>query len=543
MMTQGTPVFILKEGTERTRGKDALTNNISAARAIAESVRTSLGPRGLDKMLTDSFGDVTITNDGATILKEMDVSHPIAKFVVELAKSQDDEVGDGTTSVVVLTGELLKVAETLINQGIHPTIVVEGFRIAQSQAIKFLEEMSTTVKNTDTESLKKIASTSMGSKIISTSSSQLADLIVKAVQKVMVNGNVDLEDIKVEKKTGGAITESRLVEGILLDKEVVHPAMPTDVEDTKILLLDDALEISKTEIDAELSINAPDQIKGFMDREQGMLKEMAEKIKESGATVVLCSKGIDDIVQHLLAKAGIMAVRRIKKSDMEKLSKATGAKIVSRLDDASEEDLGEAGHIYQQSIADDKYVFVEECPNAHAVTILVRGGTELVIDEAERSIHDALCVVRNVIRDGRIVYGGGSIEIAIANKLQEYATTLPGREQLAIQAFATALEVIPRTLAENTGLDPIDIMAELRKSSKPGMFLGVDPVNKKVKDFGAAKDIVEPISVKRQVITSAAEAAQMVLRIDDVISAKDLGGGAGGPGPGGRGGDEDSDLD
>ena len=543
MMTQGTPVFILKEGTERTRGKDALTNNISAARAIAESVRTSLGPRGLDKMLTDSFGDVTITNDGATILKEMDVSHPIAKFVVELAKSQDDEVGDGTTSVVVLTGELLKVAETLINQGIHPTIVVEGFRIAQSQAIKFLEEMSTTVKNTDTESLKKIASTSMGSKIISTSSSQLADLIVKAVQKVMVNGNVDLEDIKVEKKTGGAITESRLVEGILLDKEVVHPAMPTDVEDTKILLLDDALEISKTEIDAELSINAPDQIKGFMDREQGMLKEMAEKIKESGATVVLCSKGIDDIVQHLLAKAGIMAVRRIKKSDMEKLSKATGAKIVSRLDDASEEDLGEAGHIYQQSIADDKYVFVEECPNAHAVTILVRGGTELVIDEAERSIHDALCVVRNVIRDGRIVYGGGSIEIAIANKLQEFATTLPGREQLAIQAFATALEVIPRTLAENTGLDPIDIMAELRKSSKPGMFLGVDPVNKKVKDFGAAKDIVEPISVKRQVITSAAEAAQMVLRIDDVISAKDLGGGAGGPGPGGRGGDEDSDLD
>ena len=543
MMTQGTPVFILKEGTERTRGKDALTNNISAARAIAESVRTSLGPRGLDKMLTDSFGDVTITNDGATILKEMDVSHPIAKFVVELAKSQDDEVGDGTTSVVVLTGELLKVAETLINQGIHPTIVVEGFRIAQSQAIKFLEEMSTTVKNTDTESLKKIASTSMGSKIISTSSSQLADLIVKAVQKVMVNGNVDLEDIKVEKKTGGAITESRLVEGILLDKEVVHPAMPTDVEDTKILLLDDALEISKTEIDAELSINAPDQIKGFMDREQGMLKDMAEKVKESGATVVLCSKGIDDIVQHLLAKAGIMAVRRIKKSDMEKLSKATGAKIVSRLDDASEEDLGEAGHIYQQSIADDKYVFVEECPNAHAVTILVRGGTELVIDEAERSIHDALCVVRNVIRDGRIVYGGGSIEIAIANKLQEYATTLPGREQLAIQAFATALEVIPRTLAENTGLDPIDIMAELRKSSKPGMFLGVDPVNKKVKDFGAAKDIVEPISVKRQVITSAAEAAQMVLRIDDVISAKDLGGGAGGPGPGGRGGDEDSDLD
>ena len=543
MMTQGTPVFILKEGTERTRGKDALTNNISAARAIAESVRTSLGPRGLDKMLTDSFGDVTITNDGATILKEMDVSHPIAKFIVELAKSQDDEVGDGTTSVVVLAGELLKVAENLINQGIHPTIVVEGFRLAQAQAIKYLDVMSTPVKNTDTESLKKIASTSMGSKIISTSSDQLAELVVQAIQKVIVDGKVDLEDIKVEKKTGGSITESKLIEGILLDKEVVHPAMPTDVEDAKILLLDDALEISKTEIDAELSINAPEQIKGFMDREQGMLKEMADKVKDSGATVVLCSKGIDDIVQHLLAKAGIVAVRRIKKSDMEKLSKATGAKVVSRLDDVSADDLGQAGHIYQQSIADDKFVFVEECPNAHAVTILLRGGTELVVDEEERSIHDALCVVRNVIRDGHIVYGGGSIEIAIANKLQEYATTLPGREQLAIQAFAQALEVIPRTLAENTGLDPIDIMAELRRSSKPGTFLGVDPVNKKVKDFGTAKDIVEPISVKRQVITSAAEAAQMVLRIDDVISAKDLGGGAGGPSPGGHGGDEDSDLD
>ncbi|MFW9928546.1 MAG: thermosome subunit alpha [Candidatus Thorarchaeota archaeon] len=542
MMTQGTPVFILKEGTERQRGKDALSNNIAAARAIAESIRTALGPRGLDKMLTDSFGDVTITNDGATILKEMDVAHPIAKFVVELAKSQDDEVGDGTTSVVVLTGEMLKVAEELINQGIHPTILVEGFRIAQEEAIKFLDEISTKVKPTDTPTLKKLAATSMGSKIVSTSSDYLSELIVKAVQAVTVGGNVDLDDIKVEKKSGGAISDSELIEGIVLDKEVVHPAMPHDVEEAKILLLDDALEISKTEIDAELSIRSPDQIKGFLDREQGMLKDMANSIQELGANVVLCSKGIDDVVQHMLAKSGIMGVRRIKKSDMEKLAKATGAKIVSELSDISADDLGTAGHIYERLVTDDKMVFVEECPKATAVTILVRGGTELVVDEAERSIHDALCVVRNAVRDGKIVTGGGSAEMAISSKLQAFAQTLPGREQLAVQAFGHALEVIPRTLAENTGLDPIDIMTELRQS-KPTELLGVDPIAKKVKDFKKSKDVLEPSSVKRQAITSASEAAQMILRIDDVISAKDLGGGGAPGGPGGDMGDDGGDLD
>ncbi|OLS24744.1 MAG: Thermosome subunit alpha [Candidatus Heimdallarchaeota archaeon LC_3] len=536
MMTQGgTPVFILKEGTERTRGKDALTNNIAAARAIAESIRTALGPRGLDKMITDSFGDVTITNDGATILKEMDVAHPIAKYVVELSKTMDDSVGDGTTTVVVICGELLKLAEELIEEGIHPTILVEGFRLAQEEALKHLDKISTKVEPTDTATLKKLAKTSMGSKIVSASADYLADLVVKAIQSVTFDGKADLDDVKIEKKPGGSISETELIEGIVLDKEVVHPAMPTDVENAKILLLDEALEISKTEIDAELSIRSPDQIKGFLDREQGMLKEMADKVKELGATVVLCSKGIDDVVQHLMAKSNIMAVRRIKKSDMDKLAKATDAKIVSHLSDAGADDLGSAGHIYQRLVTDDKMVFVEECPQTYAVTLLIRGGTELVVDEAERSIHDALCVVRNVVEDGRIVPGGGAPEMAISAALEKFATTLPGREQLAVKAFGQALEVIPRTLAENTGLDPIDIMTEL-KQAKPTELLGVDPINKVVKNFKLSKDILEPTAVKRQAITSASEGAQMILRIDDVISGK--GGGDGAPGgPGGPGGD------
>jgi chaperonin GroEL (HSP60 family) len=462
-------------------------------------------------MMTDSFGDVTITNDGATILKEMDVAHPIAKFVVEQSKTMDDEVGDGTTTVVVLTGEMLKVAEELIDQGIHPTILVEGYRIAQEEAIKYLNKISTKVKADDMETLKQIAKTSMGSKIVSTSSDLLADIVVKAITSVTVDGNADLDDVKVEKKTGGAMSESELIEGIVLDKEVVHPAMPTDVEEAKVLLLDEALEISKTEIDAELSIRSPDQIKGFLDREQGMLKDMAESIKNLGATVVLCSKGIDDVVQHLLAKENVMAVR----------------------------DLGSAGHIYERLVTDDKMVFVEECPQTTAVTVLIRGGTELVVDEAERSLHDALCVVRNVVTDGRIVPGGGAPEMAISAHLQKFASKLPGREQLAVQAFGQALEVIPRTLAENTGMDPLDMLSELNKG-KPTEMLGIDPINKKVKNFKTSKDVIEPAAVKRQAITSASEAAQMILRIDDIISAKDLGGGGGGP-PGGPSGDMDMD--
>ncbi len=538
-MMQGQPVYILKEGTERTKGKDALSNNISAARAIAESIRTALGPRGLDKMLTDSFGDVTITNDGATILKEMDVAHPVAKFIVELAKSQDDEVGDGTTSVVVLAGELLKMAEELIDENVHPSVIVEGFRIAAEEAQNYLtNNLSIDVPAGDKETLKKIALTALGSKLISTSGDLMAKVIVDSILAVAEGNQVDLDDIKVEKKTGGSLDDTELIEGIVLDKEFVHPAMPTTIEDAKIALVEEALELSKTEFDAELSISSPDQIKTFLDRETEMIKEMVDFVKKSGANVLVCSKGIDDVAQHLLAKAGIAAVRRVKKSDMEKLAKATGGKLVSRLSDLSAEELGSAGHIYQKSVSDDKMVYVTECPHAKSVTVLIRGGTDLVIDEADRAIHDALCVVRNVVREGKIVNGGGSPEMAISYHLKSFADTLSGREQVAVKSFAEALEVIPRTLAENTGLDPIDIMAELRKA---GEGFGVDPINRVVADFRKLS-IVEPASVKRQAISSAAEAAQMILRIDDVISAKDLGG-AGGPGgaPGGMGGDEDFD--
>lgn len=539
MSLQGQPIFILKEGTERTKGKDALSNNIAAARAIAESIRTALGPRGLDKMLTDSFGDVTITNDGATILKEMDIAHPIAKFIVELAKSQDDEVGDGTTTVVVLAGELLKMAEGLIDDTVHPSVIVEGFRLASEEAQKHLDSVAITVKSDDRETLTKIALTAIGSKIISTSGDHMAKIIVDSILAVADGNQADLDDIKVEKKTGGSLTETELIEGIVLDKEWVHPAMPIGIEDAKVALVEEALELSKTEFDAELNISSPDQIKSFLDRETEMIKEMVEIVVKSGANVLVCSKGIDDVAQHLLAKAGISAVRRVKKSDMEKLAKATGGKLVSLLSDLSAGDLGTSGHIYQKTVSDDKMVYVTDCPNAKSVTILIRGGTELIVDEAERSIHDALCVVRNVVKDGNIVYGGGSIEMEIGAHLEKYANSLVGREQIAVKAFAKALEVIPRTLAENTGMDPIDIMTDLRKAGKG---FGVDPIARKVADF-RTMNVVEPTSVKRQAISSASEAAQMILRIDDIISAKDLGGAGagGGPGPDGPGGMDDFD--
>ena len=535
-MMQGQPIYILREGTQRTEGKDALSNNIAAARAIAESIRTSLGPRGLDKMLTGSYGDVTITNDGATILKEMDVAHPVAKFIVELAKSQDDEVGDGTTTVVVLAGELLKLAETLLDENVHPSVIAEGYRIASEEAQNYLNTISITVKPDDKISLMKVAKTALGSKLVSGNSDLLAKVIVEAILTVAETTHIDLDDIKVEKKTGGSLDDTEMIDGIILDKEMVHPAMPTTLEDAKIALVEEALELSKTEFDAELNITSPSQIKSFLDRDTEMIREMVDFVKKSGATFLVCSKGIDDVAQHLLAKAGIAAVRRVKKSDMEKLAKATGGKLVSRLSDLTTEELGSAGNIYQKTISDDKMVYVTECSHAKAVTILIRGGTELVIDEADRAIHDALCVVRNVVREGKIVNGGGSPEMAISAHLKTFADTLGGREQIAVKGFAEALEVIPRTLAENTGLDPIDIMAELRKA---GLGFGVDPINRKVVDFRKLS-VVEPTSVKRQAISSAAEAAQMILRIDDIISAKDLGGGAP-SGPPGAGGDDDFD--
>ncbi|MHA2297938.1 MAG: thermosome subunit beta [Candidatus Hodarchaeales archaeon] len=537
----GQSVLILKEGAERSTGKDAQRNNIAAARAISESIRSALGPRGLDKMLVDGFGDVVITNDGATILKEMEVQHPVAKFMVELAKAMDDEVGDGTTTVVVLAGELLKHAEDLLDEDVHPQILVEGYRKASEKAFEFLKELANQVDPKDKSILKQIARTSMNSKVISTSGDYLSDLVVEAVTSVVdEDDKADLDDIKVEKKEGENLDATKLIKGIVLDKEVVHTGMPRDVKDAKIALVAEAIEISKTEFDAEFSITDPTQIQSFVDRETEIIKEMVDKIVETGASVLLTSKGIDDIAQHLLAKAGILAVRRIKKSDMEKLSKATNARVVTKLNDISVDDLGNAGKVHEVEIGDDKMIYVEECETSKSVTILIRGGTELVIDEADRAIHDALCVVRNVVNEPDVVVGGGAPEMSVSTRLKSYADSLTGREQLAVKAFSQALEVIPRTLAENTGLDPIDIMAELKQKQSEKSTYGVDPKGKQIKDFDNI-GVIEPLAVKRQAISSATEAATMILRIDDIISAKDLGGGGPGMPPGGGG--EDMDLD
>nr|MDO8044698.1 thermosome subunit beta [Candidatus Baldrarchaeota archaeon] len=522
----GQPVLILKEGTQRTVGRDAMRANIMAARVIAEAIRTALGPKGMDKMLVDSFGDVTITNDGATILKEIDVQHPAAKMMVEVAKAQDDEVGDGTTTAVVIAGELLKKAEELLDQNIHPTIIVEGYRKATEQSIKILDEISQETSIDDEEMLKKAAMTAMHSKVVAGSRDYLSDLVVKAVKSVAekVDGQwkVDIDDVKVEKKQGGSLEDTKLINGVVLDKEVVHPGMPKRVINAKIALIDAPLEIEKTEFDAKIHINSPEQMKAFLDEEQRMLREMVEKIKEVGANVVLCQKGIDDVAQHFLAKAGILAVRRVKKSDMEKLAKATGGKIVTSIDDLTPEHLGEAEVVEERKVADDKMVFVEGCKNPKAVSILIRGGTEHIVDEAERALHDALCVVRNIIHEPKVVPGGGAPEIEIARKLREYAETLSGREQLAVKAFAEAIEVVPRTLAENAGLDPIDMLVELRARHEKGeWWTGINLVSGKIDDMRKL-DVWEPASVKKQAIKSASEAAQMILRIDDVIAASEL---------------------
>ncbi|MEM1659101.1 MAG: thermosome subunit beta [Candidatus Jordarchaeales archaeon] len=522
-MLSGTPVLILKEGTRRAAGRDAQRTNIMAARVIAEAVRTSLGPLGMDKMLVDSFGDVVITNDGATILKEIDVQHPAAKMMVNVAKTQDQEVGDGTTTAVVLAGELLKNAEVLLDQDVHPTVIVDGYRKALEKALEVIDSISVRVDPDDEEMLKKVAMTAMCSKMVSGSRDYLAEIAVKAVRKVAERVNsewkVDLDNIKVEKKEGESLDDTMFIEGIVLDKEVVHPGMPKRVENAKIALLACPLEIEKTEFDAKINITSPEQMKSFLDEEQRMIEEMVNKIVKTGANVVLCQKGIDDLAQHFLAKAGILAVRRIKKSDMEKLAKATGGNIVTNLEDLSEKDLGEAAVVYEKKIGDDEMVFVEGCKNPRAVSILVRGGTELVVEEAERSIHDALCVVKAVVEDGRVVAGGGAPEIEIAKRLKEYAETLSGREQLAVKQFAEAIEVIPKTLAENAGLDPIDILAELRAAHEKGkVTYGVDVFSGKVVDM-AEMSVWEPALVKKQALKSSTEAAALILRIDDVIAA------------------------
>jgi thermosome len=497
--------------------------NILAARVIAESVKSTLGPRGMDKMLVDSLGDVVVTNDGVTILKEMDVEHPAAKMMVEVAKTQDDEVGDGTTTAVVIAGELLKRAEELLEQDVHPTIIAGGYRMASEKAREVLEEISTEIRPEDEDMLKKVAMTAMTGKGAEKAKEYLAGLVVKAVKAVaeIKDGKVviDRDDIKLEKKEGGGIEDTELVQGIVIDKERVHPAMPKRVEKARIALLNTALEIEKTEVDAEIRITDPSQLKAFIDEEERMLREMVDKIKRSGANVLLCQKGIDDLAQHYLAKAGIFAVRRVKKSDMEKLARATGASIVTNIDDLKGKDLGYAGIVEEVKIGDDEMIYVKECKDPKSVTILIRGGTEHVVNEVERALEDCLGVVPAAMRDGKVVAGGGAPEVEMAKRLRVYAKSVGGREQLAIEAFADSLEVIPRALAENAGLDPIDVIVDLRaKHEKDGVTYGLDVFGGEAKDM-LKEGVIEPLRVKTQAISSAGEAAVMILRIDDVIAA------------------------
>ncbi|MEO9277748.1 MAG: thermosome subunit beta [Nitrososphaera sp.] len=534
--TQQTPIILLKEGSTQTKGNDAQRNNIQAAKLVSELVRTSLGPRGMDKMLVDTLGDVTITNDGATILKEIDVQHPAAKMMVEISKATDNEVGDGTTSTVVLAGSLLEKAEELVTKNVHPTVVVDGFKKASEKAIEILRQIATAIDPTDKKYLKKIATTTLASKLVSTNSSELADVVVDSVlavaEKTGDKYRVDIDNIKVEKKAGGSIRDTKLIHGIVLDKEIVHGGMPKRIENAKIALLNSPLEIEKTEFDAKININSPEQMQLFIDEENKMLKKMSDKITQAGANVVLCQKGIDDMAQHYLQKAGILAVRRIKESDMTKLAKATGARIVSNINELTSNDLGSANLVEERLVETDRWVFVEGCKNPKAVSILVRGGSQRIVDEAERSVHDALMAVKDAVVYPKVVVGGGAPEAHAAHKIREWANTLEGRAQLAAQKFADGIETIPLVLAENTGMDPLDTQVEIRSKGATGKATyGIDVTTAKVGDL-SAKDIYEPLAVKEQVINAATEAACMILRIDDVIAAsksKDM------PKPGGHG--------
>jgi len=523
----GVPVLILKEGTSRTVGKEAIRLNIMVARAISETIKTTLGPKGMDKMLIDSLGDITVSNDGATILDEIDVQHPIAKLLVEISKAQDDEVGDGTTTAVVLAGALLKEAEHLLNKDIHPTIIISGYKKALEKAIEVLRKRAIKVDINDYDTLKKVALTAMHGKAVAGVKDYFADIAVKAVKQIAEERDgkyvADIDYIQIIKKQGGSLFDTKLIYGVVVDKEVVHPGMPKRIEKAKIALLDCPLEIEKTEIDAEIRINDPSQMKAFIEEEERLLKEMVKKIKERGANVVFVQKGIDDIAQHYLAKEGILAVRRVKKSDMEKLSRATGARIVTRVDDLSPKDLGEAELVEERKVAEEKMVFVEGCKNPKAVSILIRGGLEKVVDEAERSLIDALSVVADVIEEPYVLPGGGAPEVEIAKVLREYAAEIGGKEQLAIEAFANAVEVIPRALAENSGLDPIDILAELRAAHEQpdGWKMGINVHTGKVCDM-LAEGVIEPLIVKTHALRSAVEAASMILRIDDIIAASRL---------------------
>jgi len=528
------PVLVLKESALQQKGRDAQANNIMAAKLVADLVRTSLGPRGMDKMLVDSLGDVTITNDGATILKEIDIQHPAAKMMVEISKAIDNEVGDGTTSSVVFAGSLLTKAQDLLKKEVHSSVIVEGFQAAAEKVLEILTEIGKPVKPDETEELIKVAKTSMESKLVSEDSPNLSKLVVDAVLRIAEKQGekhvVDLDNIKVEKKAGGSIQDSNLIKGIVLDKEVVHSGMPTKIQSAKIALLNCPLEIEKTEMSAEIRISDPTQMQMFIEEEQRMIKQMVEKVHKVGANVVICQKGIDDIAQHYLAKYGILAVRRVKESDMSKLAKATGAVITTNLEDLTENDLGLADLVHQKKVESDKWVFVEGCRNPKSVSLLLRGGSQRVVDEVDRSVHDALMVVKDVIEKPAIVAGGGSVEAYLAGRINEWADGFEGREQLAIKKFAESLEVIPLTIAENAGMDPIDTMVNLRARQSQGQkWAGINAREQKVENM-LSLNIIEPVAVKEQIIKSATEAACMILRIDDVIAISANKGGGGMPG-------------
>jgi len=530
----GTPIYILREGSQRTAGRDAQRSNIMAAKAVAGAVRTTLGPKGMDKMLVDTMGDVVITNDGVTILKEMDIEHPAAKMMVEIAKTQDQEVGDGTTTAVVLAGELLKQAEELLEQEIHPTVIAAGYRAAADKSMEILKGLAIKVSAKDEDLLRKIAVTAMTGKGSQSARDELAAMAVQAVQSVVdEDGSVDTDNITVEKKVGGGITDSMLVSGVVIDKDRLHPNMPKSVTAARIALLNAAVEIEKTEVDAKIQITSPDQLQAFLDQEENMLKGMVDRIAATGANVLFVQKGIDDLAQHFLAKAGIYTVRRVKKSDMEKLARATGGRVVTSIHEISKDDLGKAGLVEERKVSDEKMTFVEDCKNPKSVSIILRGGTEHVVDELDRAMEDALRVVGVAVQDKLLVAGGGAPEVELALRLRAYASTVGGREQLAIEAFANAMEVIPKTLAENAGLDQIDSLVSLRSQHEKGVkSAGLDMDTGKPVDMQKL-GVVEPLRVKTQAINSAAEAAIMILRIDDVIASK-----SGGPGgmPGGAGG-------
>ena len=531
--TPNGPVLVLKESALQEKGRDAQKNNIAAAKLVAELVKSSLGPRGLDKMLVDSLGDVTITNDGATILKEIDAQHPTAKMMVEISKTIDTEVGDGTTSSVIFAGTLLAKAEELLSKDVHSSVIIDGFQAASEKSLEILDEIAKKVQANDKETLLKIASTSMESKLISEDSDILSKIVVDAILKITETKNqkssVNLDNIKVEKKACGSITDTALIKGIVLDKEIVHSGMPTKIQQAKIALINTALEIEKTEMSAEIRINDPTQMQMFLEEENRMLKSMVDKLHSIGTNVVICQKGIDDMAQHFLAKYGILGVRRVKESDMTKLAKATGGRITTNLEDISEKDLGTSDLVHQKKVESDKWVFVEGCRNPQSVTLLIRGGSQRVVDEVDRSIHDALMVVKDVIERHAIVAGGGAPEALLAAFLKDWSESFDGRQQLAIKKFAEALEIIPLTIAENAGMDPIDTMVTLRaKQSEGKKWSGINAKDGKVGDM-LSLNIVEPVVVKEQIIKSATEAASMILRIDDVIAISGAPGGAGGP--------------